>query len=84
LENISYPFKKPNVLDIKLGTVLYEDTASEEKKQRMIQAAKATTSLETGVRITGFQVRMSKPQLLRQAAPMSPVNPFHLISFRPP
>jgi inositol-polyphosphate multikinase len=56
LENISYPFKKPNILDIKLGTILYEDAASEEKKQRMIKTAKETTSLETGVRITGFEV----------------------------
>jgi hypothetical protein len=56
LENISYPFKKPNILDIKLGTVLYDDAASEEKKERMIKTAKETTSLETGVRITGFEV----------------------------
>jgi len=56
LENISFAFTKPNILDIKLGTVLYDDGASEEKKQRMIKAAKETTSLETGIRITGFQV----------------------------
>lgn len=56
MENVSNAFKKPNILDIKLGTVLYDDSATEEKKQRMIKAAKETTSLETGVRITGFQV----------------------------
>jgi 1D-myo-inositol-tetrakisphosphate 5-kinase/inositol-polyphosphate multikinase len=47
---------KPNILDIKLGTKLYDDDASEEKKARMIQAAAATTSFTTGVRLTGFQV----------------------------
>ncbi|PPQ91774.1 hypothetical protein CVT25_000418 [Psilocybe cyanescens] len=56
LENVSYPFLKPNILDIKLGTVLYDETASEEKVARMLKTAKETTSLETGVRLTGFQV----------------------------
>ena len=56
LENLSHRFLKPNILDIKLGKRLYDDEASEEKKARMIQTAKATTSFETGVRLTGFQV----------------------------
>jgi 1D-myo-inositol-tetrakisphosphate 5-kinase/inositol-polyphosphate multikinase len=56
LENLSHRFLKPNIIDVKLGTKLYDDEASEEKKARMIQAAKDTTSLETGVRLTGFQV----------------------------
>lgn len=56
LENVSHPFVRPNVLDIKLGTVLYEASASEEKRKRMEETARNTTSLETGVRLTGFQV----------------------------
>ncbi|CCA70211.1 related to ARG82-dual-specificity inositol polyphosphate kinase required for regulation of phosphate-and nitrogen-responsive genes [Serendipita indica DSM 11827] len=56
LENLSHAFTRPNILDIKLGTVLYDEHASEEKKQRMIKSAKETTSFDTGVRITGFQV----------------------------
>ncbi|KAG6909792.1 hypothetical protein DXG01_015285 [Tephrocybe rancida] len=56
LENISHPFVKPNILDVKLGTVLYDETASPEKVERMITTAKNTTSFETGVRLTGFQV----------------------------
>ena len=56
LENLSHRFLKPNVLDIKLGTTLYEDDASEERKARRIRRAKDTTSLETGVRLTAFQV----------------------------
>ncbi|KAH9483532.1 Inositol polyphosphate multikinase [Psilocybe cubensis] len=56
LENLSYPFLKPNILDIKLGTILYDETADEEKVARMIKTARETTSLETGVRLTGFQV----------------------------
>lgn len=56
LENLSHRFSKPNILDIKLGTKLYDNEATEEKKARMIKTAKETTSLETGVRLTGFQV----------------------------
>ena len=56
LENLSYGFVKPNILDIKLGTVLYDESASEEKRARMEKTARETTSLETGLRITGFQV----------------------------
>ncbi|CAE6467035.1 unnamed protein product [Rhizoctonia solani] len=48
--------EKPNILDVKLGTVLYDETASEEKKVRMEKTARETTSLETGLRLTGFSV----------------------------
>lgn len=57
MENVTYKFVRPNVLDIKLGTQLHADDASEEKKARMIKTASETTSAETGVRLTGFQVR---------------------------
>lgn len=56
LENLSHRFSRPNILDIKLGTVLYDESANEEKVQRMLKTARETTSLETGVRLTGFQV----------------------------
>jgi len=45
-----------NVLDIKLGTVLYDDNATPEKKERMQKKAEQSTSFETGVRLTGFNV----------------------------
>ena len=47
---------KPCILDVKLGTVLYDDDTPPEKKARMIMAARNTTSEETGVRLTGFKV----------------------------
>lgn len=56
VENLSYPFLKPNILDVKLGTVLYDRFAVPDKVERMIKAARNTTSLETGIRLTGFQV----------------------------
>ncbi len=58
LENLSHRFVKPNILDIKLGTVLYDDEATPEKRARMEKTARDTTSFETGVRLTGFQVCM--------------------------
>lgn len=56
LENLTYRFLRPNVLDIKLGTQLFDEDASAEKQERMTKAAAATTSKQTGVRLTGFQV----------------------------
>ncbi|KZV68097.1 SAICAR synthase-like protein [Peniophora sp. CONT] len=56
LENVSHAFARPNILDIKLGTVLYDEGATPEKRARMEETARKTTSAETGVRLTGFQV----------------------------
>ncbi|BGP48879.1 hypothetical protein JCM10450v2_004758 [Rhodotorula kratochvilovae] len=56
LENLTYRFLRPNVLDIKLGTQLYDEDASLEKQERMREAAAASTSGQAGVRLTGFQV----------------------------
>ncbi|WWD06570.1 hypothetical protein V865_004663 [Kwoniella europaea PYCC6329] len=53
LENLSYAFTHPSILDVKLGTVLYDPDASEEKKQRMDKQARETTTHELGIRFTG-------------------------------
>jgi len=58
LENVSLGFKKPCVLDLKMGTQLYDDDASEEKKARLGAVAANTTSLPLGFRLTGFEVRL--------------------------
>jgi hypothetical protein len=47
---------QPNVIDIKLGTVLFDEDASPEKRARMERAARDTTIGATGLRLTGFQV----------------------------
>jgi 1D-myo-inositol-tetrakisphosphate 5-kinase/inositol-polyphosphate multikinase len=56
LENLAHALVKPNILDIKLGTVLYDEAAPPDKVARMIKTAETTTSLKTGIRLTGFQV----------------------------
>ncbi|KAF8888242.1 SAICAR synthase-like protein [Infundibulicybe gibba] len=66
LENLSHSFSKPNILDVKLGTVLYDDYSLPERVARKKKAAKNCTTGETGVRLTGFQVydnMTSKPVL---------------------
>jgi 1D-myo-inositol-tetrakisphosphate 5-kinase/inositol-polyphosphate multikinase len=57
LENVAHGFRKANILDIKLGTVLYDEDAPPKKKERMQDAARRTTSGQVGIRLTGFQVR---------------------------
>jgi hypothetical protein len=63
LENLTHRFRKPNVLDIKLGKILYdEQSASPKKMEKMKKAAQKTTSGKLGLRLTGFQVsRVSIP-----------------------
>ncbi|KAI6110865.1 hypothetical protein EDD16DRAFT_1809145 [Pisolithus croceorrhizus] len=56
LGNLTHGFRKPCILDVKLGTVLYDVDAPPEKQERMIRTAASTTSLSTGICLTGFQV----------------------------
>ncbi|KAK9767534.1 hypothetical protein K7432_002634 [Basidiobolus ranarum] len=62
IEDISSGFRKPCILDIKLGTRLYDDDATSEKKARAIANAEKTTSGSSGIRICGLKVydRISK------------------------
>lgn len=56
LENLTYGYQHPSVLDAKLGTVLHDAHASEEKKARMVKKAAETTTGQVGLRLTGCQV----------------------------
>ena len=67
LENLTFPFLRPNILDVKLGTVLYAEGAPADKVARMEKTARETTSEQTGVRLTGFQVCSRIPAFLRSA-----------------
>jgi hypothetical protein len=58
IENLTYPYVRPSVLDVKLGTVMHEPDATEEKIERMTASAKSTTSHEMGLRLTGFRVSL--------------------------
>ncbi|KAI8369993.1 hypothetical protein BD560DRAFT_397309 [Blakeslea trispora] len=56
LENILHGFTRPCILDLKMGSLLYDSDATEEKKQRMIHHAQTTTSGTLGLRICGMKV----------------------------
>ncbi|GAO47072.1 hypothetical protein G7K_1284-t1 [Saitoella complicata NRRL Y-17804] len=56
LENLTNGFKRPCVMDIKLGSRLWADDATPEKQARMEQVSRNTTSGVMGMRITGMRV----------------------------
>jgi 1D-myo-inositol-tetrakisphosphate 5-kinase/inositol-polyphosphate multikinase len=56
LENLTFGFKQPNVLDLKLGARLYADGTSEEKAARLDKVASETTSGSLNFRIAGMKV----------------------------
>lgn len=55
LENITNGFKKPNVLDLKLGAQLWDDAAKPEKRARLDEVSSKTTSGSLGFRIAGMR-----------------------------
>jgi inositol-polyphosphate multikinase len=59
LENVAHPFVHPNVLDLKMGTLLYDLNASEEKIERMKRRAQDTTTGSEGLRVIGSRVGVS-------------------------
>lgn len=59
ISNLAFDYEKPNIIDIKLGTKLYDCFASEEKKERMRQVAATTTSGSMGFRICGMKVLLN-------------------------
>ncbi|AEO66520.1 b4c92f88-8fb2-453b-96f7-05fd2ed31593 [Thermothielavioides terrestris] len=56
LENSTHGFKKPNILDAKLGRRLWADDAPLEKRQRFDEISKSTTNGSHGFRIAGMRV----------------------------
>lgn len=60
LENLLHGFSEPNVMDVKLGKVLYDNEASVEKRERLAQVSKTTTSGSLGFRICGMKLKRNK------------------------
>ena len=56
LENLEWGFRRPSVLDIKLGKVLTDEFASEEKRLRMENVSMSTTSWDNHLRLAGMRV----------------------------
>ena len=55
LENLTMGYKKPCVLDLKMGTRMYGDFATEAKRQSQRTKTRKTTSAKLGVRFCGSQ-----------------------------
>ncbi|KAJ5782922.1 hypothetical protein N7457_004696 [Penicillium paradoxum] len=56
LENIACGFRRPNVLDVKLGARLWADDAPLEKRAKLDVVSQETTSGSLGYRIAGMKV----------------------------
>lgn len=56
LESLTDPFQEPNTLDIKLGTVLYDNDATLNKKERFTKVTATSTNKEYGFRFAGMKV----------------------------
>lgn len=56
LENAAYGYKRPNIMDVKLGRRLWADDAPLEKKRRFDKISAETTHRDFGFRIAGMRV----------------------------
>jgi 1D-myo-inositol-tetrakisphosphate 5-kinase/inositol-polyphosphate multikinase len=56
LENVTAGFKRPNVLDVKLGARLWDDDAPESKRRKLDEVAEQTTSGSLGFRVAGMKL----------------------------
>jgi len=57
LENLEWGFKRPSVLDVKLGKVLTDEHVDESKRERLMKSSMSTTSWDHHLRLTGMRVR---------------------------
>ncbi|KAK7086103.1 Inositol hexakisphosphate kinase 2 [Halocaridina rubra] len=56
LENLTFKFQYPCVLDLKMGTRQYGDDAPESKRRSQTAKAANTTTITLGVRLAGMQL----------------------------
>lgn len=64
LENVAAKFKKPNILDLKLGARLWDDAAKPEKRARLDKVSSETTSGSLGFRIAGMRIWQGKDKVV--------------------
>ena len=57
LGNCLHGFQQPSIIDIKLGSILYDESASPEKVERMKNVSRTTTSGSLQFRIAGMVIK---------------------------
>lgn len=75
LENVASGFKRPNVLDVKLGARLWADDAHPSKRANLDAVSKETTSSSLGFRIAGMKVWTGKGLPGKDSSP-GPTDPY--------
>lgn len=60
LENLLRGYVNPNIMDVKLGQILYDDDATDEKKKRLQKVSETTTSGSLSFRICGMKLQNNK------------------------
>jgi len=60
MEDLTAPFKKPCIMDIKMGISSVGEDATPEKKESMRKKDESTTTVTLGIRICGLRVFQSK------------------------
>lgn len=63
LSNLTHAYSRPCIMDIKLGTVLYDAAdpgLTQEKREKMERKARERSVGVTGAAITGYQVRLER------------------------
>lgn len=60
LENVASGFRRPNVLDVKLGARLWADDAPQAKRAKLDAVSEETTSSSLGYRIAGMKIWTGK------------------------
>jgi inositol-polyphosphate multikinase len=56
LENGLHGYNSPSVIDVKLGSILWDENAPAEKRTRLDQVSRTTTSGSLGYRISGMNI----------------------------
>lgn len=64
LSNLYYDFINPNILDIKLGALLTDESASAEKIERLKKVSESTTSGSLNFRICGMKLYNGKSDIV--------------------
>lgn len=69
LDNATQGYKKPNIMDVKLGRRLWGDNAPLQKRQRMDEVCAKTTHAKYGFRISGMRVYQGEVERQKSADP---------------